>query len=552
MARTNEKEVSDVASQVMGVVKRCYPVAKGAVARFWPLLLFGVLFVAIQMPLLRQWWRIWNEPYSYFSHGPLIPFIVGYMIWANRQRMKQIPINPSWIGLVVLFAAVIFFIGGHWIQSFSLRAAAFMLMIFGIMLSTLGFSMTRLLTIPVLFLVSMIPTSASILDSATGKLQLQSAAIAAKFLQWTGYSNRLEGVTIFADGLPEPLIVGMPCSGLRTLISLITFTIFFVYMVRAQWWKKAILLALSFPLSIFINSLRITMIGYAGFWTGSASAMHKFHDYSGYIGLLICFAMLFGLAKLIKAGEFGLPVPKANPKMSDYRAPKWVGGGIRGVVVAVLLIIAGLASIYGSPVYPRTKPHLDRAGIPMSFGNWQGEDLPIDDETRKWLEKGDLLSRGYTNSEDGRQVVVFMTAAKDPEAFHDPHMCLPGSGNPITDDRIIDIQFSEPKPLSVKSTVLVSRSAYGDSMVIYWYMIGEDSIARTNEVWHRNRANMLNDLKRLVLHPGERQQVEDEVERRQFHWYRFSTEIWADEETDEQFLIDFAKQFVANMKGFGE
>jgi len=519
---------------------------------YWPLLFASLLLIAIEWPVLSEWWRVWNAPYSYFSHGPLVPFIAGYMVWANRKKLALADTKPCWAGVLILAAAVMLFVFGNWIASASLRALVFVMMIFGILLVLLGVRVTRLLSVPVFFLFTMIPVAPTLLDSATGKLQLQSAAIAAKFLEFTGYQADLQGATIYSNGLPEPLIVGIPCSGLRTLISLITFTLFFVYMVRASWWKKALLLAASFPLSIFINSLRITMIGYAGFWTGSAQAMHKFHDYSGYIGLAICFAMLFGLAKLMRANTFGLPVPDALAEETKPLRPVPMGGVRGAVAVLAILGLAGLASLYGSPISPQTKGRIARQNIPRSFGGWTGQNLTIDKLTRDWLKNGDLLNRVYTDdSEYSRQVQVFITAARNPDAFHDPHMCLQGGGSPISDDKIITLHLDRPRPMTVKATLLETATEYESGLVIYWYTMGPDSMPLTSDVWTRNRANLLGDLSWLILHPTSGKQLRARIESRQFMWYRFSITVLNDRESDLALLKRFIAGFVAETKGFG-
>ncbi len=139
-------------------------------------------------------------------------------------------------------------------------------------------------------------------------MQLESTKIASAMLNASGYEVHQVGTQIQSSGdvLPDTLTVGAACSGFKLLISLLTFTAFFVYMLETPLWKKGVLVLASLPLSLFINSLRITMIGYAGIWSGSADVMRKFHDWSGYLGLVICFVILFGFAKLIKADEFNL------------------------------------------------------------------------------------------------------------------------------------------------------------------------------------------------------------------------------------------------------
>ena len=531
--------------------------AKGLVSflsilsRYWPASIIAALFFIVQYPVLAGWWKIWSVHDSYFSHGPLIPCIFGYMVWANRKHLAQTPIRPTWMGFVVLLLTAVVFVLARWLESAFGYAVAFIGMLFGTMLLTFGVGITRLLTVPILFTLTMIPLSPTLLDAATSKLQLQSAALASHFLQWSGYEATLEGATILSSELPQPLIVGIPCSGLRTLISLLTFTFFFIYMVRATWWRKAILVGLSFPLAVFINSLRITLIGYVGFWIGTKESMQSFHDYSGYIGLAICFAILFGIAKLIGARDFGLPTPKTKPTSESVSARSIVGGGAHGFAAIALLALLSLANVYASPIYPSTKGRLVRENIPRSFGKWSGQDKPISKEVKEELKKGDLLSRSYVDQDEGHEVDVFIAAARDPEAFHDPHSCLPGGGHSVIDDRVVTLQFEKPRRLTVKATLLLSRSDDGDSVTIYLYMRGSESMPRTSDVWNRNRQDTLGDIRRLILSPGSRDDLKREIETRQFIEYKFATEAWTDPQTDTRFLKEFITEFVAHTKDFG-
>ena len=56
------------------------------------------------------------------------------------------------------------------------------------------------------------------------------------------------------------------------------------------------MLVIVVPLCLFINSLRVTLIGLVGEFRGDLAA-HTFHDWSGYITLLICFFLLFKYAR---------------------------------------------------------------------------------------------------------------------------------------------------------------------------------------------------------------------------------------------------------------
>lgn len=536
------KDVSEnVASQERNLFAR---ILRG----YWPGLLIAGLFFAVQYPVLAEWWEVWTVHDSYFSHGPLIPFIFGYMVWSNKHRMARTPIQPTWMGLAVLVPVAVVMVLGRWLQSASLNAMAFIGMLFAIMLLTFGSRMTKLLAIPIFFTLTMIPISTTLLDNATNRLQMQSAAVACQFLQWTGFEATLRGTAILSDSLPQPLIVGIPCSGLRTLISLLTFTFFFIYVVRAAWWKKGILVALSFPLALFVNSLRITLIGYVGALVGTAESMKAFHDYSGYIGLFICFAILFGIAKLMGAGELGMPAAKDVPD-GPSKAASGIRIGAHTLATVALLALLCVVNLYASPIYPATKGKIPTGALPVAFGEWTSQNVAISDEVKGILKNGDLLSRRYYDM-DGHMVDVFVSAARNPNAFHDPHSCLPSGGRPVVGDKIITLRFDKPRPMDVKATLLVSRSDYGDSIIIYWYMDAEDALPVTGDVWGRNRQNTLQDLRYLLSHPGSKQELRQVIENRQFVWYRFSIDAYNDAETDRRVLEKFISEFVANSRGF--
>ena len=530
------------------------PAFQQIMAQYWPLFAAGLLFIAIEWPILRDWWNVWLENESYYSHGPLVPFIAAFMAWMNRNRLSRSKISRSWFGLVLLIASIPVHAIGILMELRVLYVISFFLFAFGILLWMLGKQVTKILLVPVMFLVTMMPIASWVLDEATAKLQLISAATAAKLLLLTsGHDVVNSGNYIVSDALPGgTLLVGSPCSGLRLLISLITFCWFFIYVVRGSWKRKTLLFALSIPLSIFINALRITMIGYVGFWTESSEAVHRFHDYSGYISLVVCFVILFGIAKLLKIGDFRIHEVDSSDTLPSKRWMVPIGGDKGGIAILVILMLTAASNSFFRPLYDVPKGSIGRQYIPNSFGQWIGQNMPIEKQTRRILGKGDLLSRDYVDSGDnGRHVNVFVDAALDISAFHDPHWCLPGGGNPISDDRAITIDLGPTAPGRVRATMLETSGDYGSSIIIYWYMAGKQSYPTTKAVVEANRLSKLNDFRHIMSNPASIPKLRNDVLSRQFVWYRFSTEI-LDGETDEQFLRSFIRDFISHVGNFAE
>ncbi len=65
------------------------------------------------------------------------------------------------------------------------------------------------------------------------------------------------------------------------------------------------------------------------------------------------------------------------------------------------------------------------------------------------------------------------------------------------------------------------------------------------------RAAQIRDLLDTIMYPRDRDKIRDRIDRRQWYWYRFSTESW-DESTDEEALKNFIIQFIRRVKDFGK
>lgn len=526
-------------------------IARGIFTFYWPMLLAAVLFVVMQwgFPFV-DWWKSWDKPHSYYSHGPLVPLISLFMVWANRKRLASERLSPSWTGLILLIPSVPLFVFGRWTGSGIVCALTFFGFLIGALLLFTGWRITRLLLFPILYLAFMIPAPATLLDNTTFRIQYASTTLAAKMLQLTGYDVAQVGSEIRGSVLPDTLRVGVACSGFRMLISLLTFTAFFVYMLRAQWWKKLVLVALAFPLSVFVNGLRIASIGYIGIWTGSAKNMMKFHDtWAMVFELVLSFAILFGFARLIKANDFGVPDPVPSQKGESGRGRLSMSKSA-AVIACFLLVTATNAAV--RPLEATAKGFINEADFPKGFGHWVSQSIALDPVTERELKTAAMVQRLYRYTiDDLPDVQVLVQAAADTDAFHDPHSCIPGGGSSIVDEKKIVIRMSKPRPMSVNATMLRSVSGTGNEFVlIYWYDTESETYATTSQIRWKMRLAQIRDIRDLLLRRTTNEALRLRNLKRQTYCYRFSAFMGDDAERDHAALLGFIKQFVANAKSF--
>jgi exosortase len=141
------------------------------------------------------------------------------------------------------------------------------------------------------------PIWATAIDTYTNPLQIMSTKVAFQILaagQMQPYMIDSTSIALSRYNMQ----VAVACSGLKTTLALLAFTAMFVMIARLKWGANLFLVLAIIPFSVLINGLRIAMIGIVGNTWGE-EAGHQFHDYSGYIALVVCFYVLSKLARFL-------------------------------------------------------------------------------------------------------------------------------------------------------------------------------------------------------------------------------------------------------------
>lgn len=256
-------------------------------------LLLGIIIAYWGLVSYLPWLWINDE---YYSHGILVPAIMGFVIFRWWPWLSKIPVKPqSWALLLMIPVGYVTYVANptqiEEVQSAALLAALLVAVLF-----IAGWRWLMAMFLPIIYLAFALPLWGPLVDNYTNKMQLISAKMSHQLLELFGYNPISLDTLILVNNFK--MDVGVPCSGLKLVIALMAFTIFFVMVGGLKWWGNAIMLASAFPLAIFINGLRIALIGVVGDMFGD-DAGHQFHDYSGYLTLIVCFLILFKFARLL-------------------------------------------------------------------------------------------------------------------------------------------------------------------------------------------------------------------------------------------------------------
>jgi exosortase len=95
------------------------------------------------------------------------------------------------------------------------------------------------------------------------------------------------------------LEVAEACSGIRSLITLLTLGIVFGYFADSRVWMRTLIALSSVPVAIVANGARVAGTGIAAHMIGPEAAQGFFHEFSGWIVFIASFALMLGLHRLI-------------------------------------------------------------------------------------------------------------------------------------------------------------------------------------------------------------------------------------------------------------
>jgi exosortase len=264
---------------------------------FVPGLVVTVGIFLVFWPLLRMLPGLWAGGDGYYSHGFLIPAMSAFIIFRRWPKLKQIPVQTGWLALVLVIPLFFILRAAHRSEvSLILSMGLIMTMLFGIWFAA-GHRWMLALSVPVLYLLFALPIWTMAIDVYTNPLQMLSTKVAYQMLQLGGFNPyQHDPTTIYLSQFV--LDVGVPCSGLKLVLAVSAFTMFFIMIANLKAFGNLLMLAIVLPLCLFVNGVRIALIGVVGDMYGSDAGM-AFHDYSGYIMLLLCFFILFKFARLL-------------------------------------------------------------------------------------------------------------------------------------------------------------------------------------------------------------------------------------------------------------
>jgi exosortase len=211
----------------------------------------------------------------------------------------------------------------------------------GVFVYVWGWRMLRALAVPLVLLALAVPIPSIVFNKIAFPLQLFASQCAVFVMRALNITVLREGNVIELYPLgsltTKKLEVVEACSGIRSLMTLVTLAVVFAYFTspsdeggaggkrfaRYRVWRAALIVVAAVPIAIITNAARVSGTGVLARYYGTQVADGFFHEFSGWVIYIAAFLLLFA---------FGWLIDRFNP---SRRGGAGRGGGAEAKAVEV-------------------------------------------------------------------------------------------------------------------------------------------------------------------------------------------------------------------------
>lgn len=450
------------------------PPAAGSPYLAWGLIaLAAISAIALFWEGIDYMMRRWNQPE--YNHAYMIPLVAAWMFWRRWDDVVRERRSGSVVGIALILTGLFGLVLGEMSTVFQIIQFAFLLVVWGLFLVALGWRGVKPVWPALAYLVFMIPLPRFLEVNLSASLQLISSEIGVAFIRLFGLSVFLEGNVI--DLGPYQLQVADACSGMRYMFPLMSFGFLCAVLFQGRWWQRATLFLVTIPITVFMNSFRIGVIGIlVNFW-GIEQAEGFLHDFEGWVVFMASVGILFlimGLfawmngTKLLKI--FDLDSPPLRRLPGAFMGLRAQGKAIAGVGV---LALAFLASFFVSRPESLIPDRVSLNLFPLVAGEWRGREEVVDQIFLDELDVDDHLMATYSRGGDPVPVqlwIAYYDQQTKGAAIHSPKTCLPGGGWGLEQFHQVRIDGVGPEGNGLNVNRAVIGIGEQRQLVYYWFV----------------------------------------------------------------------------------
>ena len=235
----------------------------------------------------------------------------AYLVWSGpkgtiveARASTRLAVLAGFLGALVMgaYLASLRFAGASSL-SLTLSTAGFLIFLLAVALGTLGWPALRPHRFAILFLLFAIPLPEQVTDFLSRALQHASAEAADLTFRLTGMPLLRDGLSFQMPGLT--IFVAEECSGIHSTLVLFITSVIASHLFLRSGWKKALFVLSVFPLGVFRNAFRITVISWLTVNVNRDIIDSPLHHRGGPIFFVLSLIPLFALLLWLRRSDSG-------------------------------------------------------------------------------------------------------------------------------------------------------------------------------------------------------------------------------------------------------
>jgi exosortase len=256
-------------------------------------ILIALFICFLYWPTFRWLVNSWISS-DYYSHGFLVPLVSAAIICTKRNYLKS-TVLPL-VNIIWLIPGVVLYVLGFLLEIRVLSALSLIALLAGLVVLFFGVGTLKALTFPLSYLLFMVPFP--FIKDLAYQLQEVSIFTSTGILDLMGMPIYNTGAEIYVGDIV--FSVGLPCSGVNTLIALLALAAVYAYILKGSSLKRTALFILAFPIAILANILRIISIILIAYFYSINIAAGWYHDISSPLFFLLSFLVLILFTWIMK------------------------------------------------------------------------------------------------------------------------------------------------------------------------------------------------------------------------------------------------------------
>jgi len=350
-----------------------------------------------------------------------------------------------------------------WMTTALLTAAS------GLALARVGVPRWRAALFPLVFVLFALPIPLRVLVPLQDFLQDLTTNLAFRTFSLLGFTVvRMEYVLELPGGM---LRVEEACSGVRSLTALTAIAAFVAFLKGFGPIRGLGLLALSIPIVLAVNVLRVILSGFIQEASSSDYIKDEWHEALGFAMVFVGLGIILLIARQLAPAESAAIAPTER---ATALAERPAGGRFAAGSTIVLAVLCLGMTWLGTGAATASNESAPLGRIPLTLGGWTGEDREVPAVVHELLKSDGVVHRRYTNNV-GQEAYVWVFHWQSGSAiigYHHPDVCW-GNRGLVATDRWLEAVPCGPEARIVQVTAREFKQSKPRQLVFYWTQEGK-------------------------------------------------------------------------------